>query len=124
MIFGKIPHDVVPLPLKLNGHDLEYVSEWKYLGTLITAGKKFSFSAKNDLRSFYCASNAILTVLHKPNEEIMMKILYSNCIPILTYACDIKFFSAKEMTQCNTAVNDSICKIFSYNRWESTRKIT
>lgn len=50
-----------------------------------------------------------------------MKLLYTNCVPILTYACAVKEYFAYEMQRCNTALNDSIRKIFSYNRWESTR---
>jgi len=122
MIFGKsLTAD--PYPLCLGGEDIDYVSDWKYLGCLISSGKKFTFSAKNDLRSFYCSANSILSVLRKPNEQILMKLLYSNCIPIFTYASEVKCFSASEMTKCNVAVNDSIRRIFSFHRWESIRKL-
>ena len=30
-------------------------------------------------------------------------------------------FSAAEMRDCNTAINDAIRRIYSYQRWESTR---
>ena len=53
----------------------------------------------------------------------MMKILYSVCIPILTYACDVKVFSSKEMTQVHVALNDAIRKIFTFNRWESVKDL-
>ena len=38
MVFGKSSNDVL-LPLSLNGSDIEYVQEWKYLGTTVGAGK-------------------------------------------------------------------------------------
>ena len=47
-----------------------------------------------------------------------MHLLYANCVPILTYASGIKQYPAREMTNCTTALNNAIRKIFSYNRWE------
>ena len=67
------------------------------------------------------AVNSILSVLHKPNELILMNLLYSNCVPILSNAADVVEFSTSELRDCNTAINDTIRRIYSYQRWESTR---
>ena len=50
-----------------------------------------------------------------------MKLLATNCVPILTYACCVKSFSAHEMSNCNTALNDAVRKVFTFQRWESVR---
>ena len=50
-----------------------------------------------------------------------MQLLYSNCVSGLTYACEVRAHKSREMTQMEVAVNDSVRKIFGYNRWESTR---
>ena len=55
------------------------------------------------------------------NEQVSMKLLYSFSVPILTYAAEVKQFSYNDMNECNIALNDSIRRIFSYNRWESIR---
>ena len=91
--------------MNLNGEPIQYVNEWTYLGTTIVAGKEFSFSA----------------AISKPNDLVQMYLLYSNCIPTLTYAAEVKQYKCNDMTDCNTAVNDAIRRIFSYNRWESPR---
>jgi hypothetical protein len=52
-----------------------------------------------------------------------MKILYANCVPILTYCCEVKSLSSGDMRQLNTAVNDCIRKIFTFQRWESVRDL-
>ena len=52
-----------------------------------------------------------------------MQLLYTNCVPIHTYASALKTFSAKEMTFCTVALNDAIRKIVSFNRWESVRSL-
>ena len=52
-----------------------------------------------------------------------MHLLYTNCVPTLTYACSTKTFSAKERQQCTTALNNAIRWIFAFHRWESVRSL-
>ena len=52
-----------------------------------------------------------------------MKLLYSNCVPIMTYGCNVKELSGPDMTTCTVALNNAIRKIFSYKRWESVRTL-
>ena len=73
--------------------------------------------------SFYCSANTILNVLNKPSEQVLMKLLYSSCVPILTYGCEVKRHTGREMTSLDVALNDCIRKIFGYHRWESTREL-
>ena len=105
----------------LDGKPLEFVNQWKYLGVTVTAGPSLSFSARPALASFYRAVNSILSVLRKPDELVLMNLLYNNCVPILSYGAEVVEFSNSDMRDCNTAINDAIRKIYSYNRWESTR---
>ena len=52
-----------------------------------------------------------------------MRLLYSFSVPILTYAAEVKTFSVAEMHNCTVALNDSIRKVFGFNRWESIRSL-
>ena len=97
--------------------------ECKYLGIHIMAGKEFSMSARKPLSSFLCSANTILNVLRMPSEQVLMKLLYSNCVPILTYASEVKTYTGREMTRFDVALNDCIRKIFSFHHWESTREL-
>ena len=106
-----------------NGGVIEYVTSINYLGVSIVSDRGFCFSAANDLRNFYRASNSILSALQKPSEEVLMKLLSTNCIPVISYASGIKQYSAQEMRDCNTAINDAIRRIFTFNRWESVRSL-
>ena len=119
MLFGKWPDSTAPL--LLNDEPIKYVQEWKYLGCTVVSGKKLTFSAKPHLRSFYCAVNSLLNAVRKPNDLVLMKLLYSNCVPILTYGAEVRNLSNGDMQTYNVALNDSIRRIFSFNRWESTR---
>ena len=124
MVFSKkkIPVEDF-LPLKLESNDIEYVNSIKYLGTTIVSKRGLQFCAKNDLRCFYRASNAILNTLNRPNEEIQMQLLYSNCVPILSYTSAVKVYESADFHDCNTALNNAIRKIFSFHRWESVRSL-
>ena len=122
LLFGQFNHmDVAPL--QLYKQPIEYVSNWVYLGTTVVAGKTFAFSHTNDLRSFFRAANSVLTSLQKPNELVLMKILYSMCVPILSYAAEVKYFKSSDMHDCNVALNNAIRRIFSFKRWESPRQL-
>ena len=115
---------------EIKGHAFLKKSNWSWvIGTShakryrFVNDKGFSFSCENDLIKFYRASNSILTAVNKPSEEILLQLLYSNCIPTLTYACTVKEYPSKQMQNCNTAVNDALRLIFGYNRWESIRHL-
>ena len=120
MLFGK--HTSYK-SLFLNDSPISPVSECKYLGVHLLAGKEFLCSARKPLAAYLCSANTILNVLNKPSETVLMHLLYVNCVPILTYACEIKRFSGREKTSMDVALNNCIRKIFSYNRWESTREL-
>ena len=120
MLFGKPLDSVAP---NLNGSPISFVSECKYLGVTVTKGSNggFSCSATKFLSTFYCCANTILNVLNKPSEHVLMHLLYTNCVPRLTYSCEICSHTGREMTKMDVALDDTIRRIFSYNRWESTR---
>ena len=110
-------------PLTLNGQDIEYAESITYLGTSIDSNKGLVFSSRHDLTKFYRASNSILRAVTKPSEEIMLQLLYSCCIPILSYASAVKEYPSRQMQDCTTAINDALRLIFGYNRWESVRTL-
>ena len=120
MLFGKVKSNVIN-PLTLNGKKLDFVPEWRYLGVTVVAGNNLSFSIRPALASFYRAVNCVLSALHKPNELVLMNLLYSNCVPILSNAAEVVELSTSELRDCNTAINNTIRRIYSYQRWESTR---
>ena len=123
MIIGK-SHDSFSSPLLLCNEPIEFVKEWKYLGAFIIAGKNIALSPKNDLRNFYASFNSIYNSCTRLSEVVLMHLLFTNCVPNLTYAAEVKNLTASEMTKCNTALNDAIRKIFTFNRWESIRSLT
>ena len=52
-----------------------------------------------------------------------MRLLFSICVPHLSYAADVKELSASDKHKCNIALNNAIRKIFTFHRWESIRSL-
>ena len=121
MYFGVDHKSFHSSPIFLNGVALEFVSEWKYLGVVLVSCKTFSCSAKKARIAFYRSANSILRAVRGPSEVVQMKLLYSICVPNLTYACEVTDFNYKDKDTLSVALNDAIRRIFSYNRWESIR---
>ena len=110
-------------PLVLNGIPLEFVSEYKYLGVTLCNGDSLTYSALQDLRSFHRAVNSILCGRAKPNNEVLLKLVYTNCVPILSYACSVKEYSYESMHDCHVALNNAIRRIFGFAIFESIRHL-
>ena len=124
MVFSKNHTSLDGLkPILLDGKEIEYVSSIRYLGTTIVSGPGFQFSSADDLLNFYRSANSILNALQKPSDEVLMQLLFTNCVPTLTYACAVKEYPSAQMLECHVALNDAIRKIFTYNRWESVREL-
>ena len=52
----------------------------------------------------------------KNSEEVMMQLLYSCCVPILSYACPVKQYSSRQMQDCCTALVAYSCPV-SYSSY-------
>ena len=115
MVFSKrlIDYDSIK-PIVLNNVTVDFVSSTKYLGTTIVRQRGFTYSSEADLKCFYRSVNSVLNVINGPNGIVQMHLLYANGVPILTYASEIKLFPSREMTNCNTALNNVIRKVFLY----------
>ena len=122
MVFGRSFRDPCK-PLTIGRENLEFVNEWKYLGTTIVSGKVFAFTARPDLSSFYRATNAVINVLTGAHEHVLVNLLYTNCVPVLTYACSVKQYSASDMSDCTLAMNNALRKVFGLKDWRSIRTL-
>jgi len=55
--------------------------------------------------------------------EDLLRLLYTSCAPLMTYASATREFSAADMTQCNVAIINCIRKIFTFAVWESIQDL-
>ena len=64
-----------------------------------------------------------MTFMTKPKENVLMQLLYSNCVPKLTYGAAVKNLTATEKHQYNVAVNNAVRRIFKFRYWQSVRQL-
>ena len=105
------------------GEVIEYVRSCRYLGFHILSGTKLKFSSTECMRGFFGSVNSIMTLLTKPTENVLMQLLYSNCVPKLTYGAAVKDLTASEKNQYNVAVNNAVRRIFGFRYWQSIRQL-
>ena len=72
---------------------------------------------------FFGSANSVLSSIMKPRENVLMLLLYSNCVPKLTFGAIVKDLSSSEMNQFNVAVNTAVRRIFGFRQWQSIRQI-
>ena len=113
LTFGSNAFDV---SFFMYGKRLDTAKEYKYLGVCVVAGASFSTSNLRSLIRFRSSANSILNVTRKPSEPLLMKLLYTICVPHLTYASDALKFTARQTQPMTVALNDCIRKIFGYHR--------
>ena len=68
----------------------EYVESCKYLGFHLVSHVHFKLSVIEDLRDFFGSENSILSSVNKPNENVPIQLLHSNCVTKLTFGAAVK----------------------------------
>ena len=110
--------------LYLDGHPLEWVKSWKYLGVVVSSFEQFNCCIDDRLKSFYKSLNAILRIEGRSNELVMLRLLESHSLPILTYAIEIvHVYDADTRRKLRVAYNAIFRKIFEYRRMESVTEL-
>ena len=104
----------------LNGKQLEWVDSWNYLGVNVVSGRKFGCSVMERIKSFYRCANAIFRIEGRSDDETMLRLVESHCVPVLTYGIEISHFcDARERSKIRAAYNSIFRRIYGYRVWES-----
>ena len=124
MVFGKMANCTASLAsISFQGIQLEYVDSCKYLGFHIVSGVHFKISIQKDICGFFASANSIMNSMVKPKQNVLIRLLYSNCVPRLTYGAAVKDLNASEKHQVNVAVNNVIRRIFGFRQRQSIRQL-
>jgi len=90
----------------VDGRELVWVDEIRYLGVFIVRAIKFKCSVDRAKRSFYRAANSIFAKVGRlASEEVMVKLLKQKCLPILVYALDVCNLDKKILQSLDFTVN-------------------
>lgn len=99
--------------LTLNGEEIGWVKETKFLGITIKNERQFRCSWDSAKRKFYCNSNVILGRLGTSAPiSVLLKLLDSQAIPHLLYGISASALSSKDIKSLSYAYNSMFAKIF------------
>ena len=118
MMFGK--GSKPSYTVKMDGTDIPWVDQWKYLGISLKSGKKFGCSGKEKLSSFYRAMNSILRIDGRAEEMVRLRLLEAHCLPILTYGIEtLHIADRNDRRQLRVAYNSIFRNLFNYSYSQS-----
>jgi len=100
----------------LNGREISWVEEIRYLGIFITRSKSLKCSLTNAKRSFFRAANAIFGKIGRfASEEVTVQLLRSKCLPILLYGLDACPLKKSDYNALDFVINRFFMKLFRTN---------
>ena len=118
MMFGR--GNAPSFTVRIDGADIPWVHQWKYLGVTLQSGRKFGCSAKDKLASFYRALNSILRIDGRSDELVKLRLLETHCLPILTYGIEIIHIADRnDRRQLRVAYNSIFRNLFHFAYHES-----
>ena len=107
--------------LKLDGQNLDYVSEFKYLGVFVQSGNYFTCSLNHTKLKFYRCFNSIYSKAKSASSEVIcINLLKSHCLPLILYATEAISPSARDMLVLDKLINRAGSKIFNTGTFDPT----
>jgi len=99
--------------LALNGHQLCWVKELRYLGVYFVSSCKFKCSLDEAKKSFFRSFNAVYGRVGRfASEEVILSLIKSKCIPCLLYGIETIPISSTDSRSVVHTVRRLLFKIF------------
>ena len=100
----------------LNGLQLSWVNELRYLGIFIVSACCFKISLDHAKCSFFRAINAVFGKVGRiASEEVVIELLKVKCLPILLYSLEVCNLNKRNLQSLDFTVNRFFMKLFNTN---------
>jgi hypothetical protein len=97
----------------VDGNELKWVAETRYLGIYIVSSCKFKCSYETAKKSFYRSFNAIYGRIGRTaSEEVILSLIKAKCLPVLLYGMDACPINAADSRSLDFTVNRILMKMF------------
>lgn len=97
----------------VNGHQLPWVNELRYLGMCILRSQVFKCSVDRARKAFFRASNAIFGHIGRSaSEEVILTLFRTKCLPILLYGIEAFPLTRYLLNSLDFTVNRFFMKLF------------
>jgi Reverse transcriptase (RNA-dependent DNA polymerase) len=98
------------------GSDLPWVTDIKYLGVHLVQSRIFKCSFHNAKKAFHRALNAVYGRVGRfASEEVVIKLVYSKCLPILLYGTEACPLFKSDLHSLDFVINRFFMKLFKTN---------
>ena len=99
-------------PLSVDGISLTWSPNLKYLGITLKSSSKFSVDLKVSRSSFYKSFNAIFSKVSRVNEDAILSLVKSFCMPSLLYGIEALHLNASDLNSLDTPMFQALYKNF------------
>ena len=97
----------------INGQELPWVKEMRYLGVYITQSRCFKGDTHENKKSFFRSVNAIFGKVGRvASEEVVLQLLFSKCLPILLFGLEALPLNKSDISSLDFSFNRFIMKLF------------
>ena len=113
------------MPLVLNGSELAYVEQIKYLGIILRSARSFECSLDSAKMKFYRSFNAMyFRAKNAGTELVCVQLMKSLCLPVLLYAVEVLPLTKSEIATLNHVLDRAVYRIFGCSSAEDTKFIS
>ena len=98
--------------VSVDGISLPWSPNLKYLGITLKSSSKFSVDLKDSRSNFYKSFNAIYSKVSRANEDVILSLVKSFCIPSLMYGIEALHLNASDLNSLDTPMFQALYKIF------------
>ena len=97
----------------IDGDNLPWVTEIKYLGIYIVQAKVFKCSIKEHKRSFFRSANSIFGKIGRiATEDVTLQLIVSKCLPVLLYGLECFKLNVADTNSLDYTFNHLLIKLF------------
>ena len=99
--------------ITLNGSDICFVDELKYLGWYVVSAKCFKISMHQMRVKFFQSFNSIYARSSHFTEPVIQHLVNANCKPPLLYGSEVIAWNCSELSNIAYAFNSAMCRIYN-----------
>src|SRR5271165_6855399 len=106
-------HNVPSKSITIQNQIIEWKQELKYLGVVLVSAKQFKINNQSVKHKFFRALNTVFgKVGLNTSAELLCSLINAHCIPILLFASEALYWSAKDLRSMANVYNQAFYKIF------------
>ena len=113
---GKCHKNVCDL-ISINGVQIPWSGNFRYLGVTINAGSRFTIDCKPVRCKFYRSFNALYSKIPRANECVIISLVRTFCISLVMYSLEAICLNKSTLNSLDSMIYNAFSKIFkTYDR--------